>query len=416
MAITRFLLSLAVVLTLASRSHAADWPQFQGPTRDNVAPAGERILPAWPSEGPEVLWTVPVGEGFGGAAVHGNEVFLLDRPDESGDKLRVLDLHSGKEIWAFSYPAPGKLSFPGSRSVPTVDADSVYIVGGYGQVHCIDRKTRQPRWSMNLMTDYKTKLPNWGVTQSVLLYKDMAILAPQAASVGLAAFDKTTGAKRWESPAIGKPGYVSPALLTIAGVEQVVMVTPTGVHAVAPDTGKLLWSTDAYKCKLPIPAPTLLGPDTLLVTGGYDAGSTILRITRDGDAFTPALAARIAEHGSQIHPAIVSHGRIYLKANTNSVNGGLLCLDPQLKVLWQHTDNSSKDDKGVLLLVDGKLLDLNGATGQLTLIDPSDPAYKPLASCTPVSGKQMWAPIAFAGGLTIVRDQTQLKCLDLRVK
>ena len=84
----------------------ADWPQYYGPKRD--ATSDEKgILRTWPKEGPKVLWTAPVGIGFGGPAVSAGKVYLLDRDDMVGDTLRVYDLSSGKELWNFAFEAPG---------------------------------------------------------------------------------------------------------------------------------------------------------------------------------------------------------------------------------------------------------------------------------------------------------------------
>ena len=77
----------------------------------------------WPQKGPEVLWTVDLGIGFGGPVVKDGKVYLLDRDDKVGDNLRCFDLSSGKELWNFGYEAPGSVMFPGSRSVPTLDGN-----------------------------------------------------------------------------------------------------------------------------------------------------------------------------------------------------------------------------------------------------------------------------------------------------
>ncbi len=87
---------------------AADWPWIYGPLRDHTSDQ-KGLLRTWPADGPKVLWTVPMGAGFGGPAVSGGNVYLLDRDEEVGDKLRVLDLASGKELWTFAYDAPGGL-------------------------------------------------------------------------------------------------------------------------------------------------------------------------------------------------------------------------------------------------------------------------------------------------------------------
>ena len=62
---------------------ADDWPQFLGPNRNSTS-AEKGITRKWPESGPEVLWKVPVGRGFGGPAIHDGRVYLLDRDDKVG--------------------------------------------------------------------------------------------------------------------------------------------------------------------------------------------------------------------------------------------------------------------------------------------------------------------------------------------
>lgn len=120
-----------------------DWPQFLGTARNGVS-MQKGILRSWPEEGPEVLWIAEVGIGFGGPVVKDGKTYLLDRDDGVGDKIRCLNLPDGKELWSFSYNAPGSVMFPGSRSVPIVDGNYVYSCGPYGDLYCIDITTHQP--------------------------------------------------------------------------------------------------------------------------------------------------------------------------------------------------------------------------------------------------------------------------------
>lgn len=119
-----------LVLLLSSVCPASDWPQYLGPNRNAVS-SETGIARTWAQGGPEVLWTVPLGEGFGGAAVSAGKVYLLDREGEKGDILRVFDLGTGKEEWNFAYDAPGKLDRGGSRSVPTIEGNFIFVCGPF---------------------------------------------------------------------------------------------------------------------------------------------------------------------------------------------------------------------------------------------------------------------------------------------
>ena len=181
-----FLLS-GLLLPLTTLS--ADWPQFMGPNGDGTSPE-KGLLRAWPAEGPKVLWTVPVGSGYGGAAIRDGKVYILDRVGKAQDKLRCLDLATGKEEWAFAYDAPGPIKHEGSRSTPAVTDKHIFILGPFGHFHCLDKASHQVLWKMNILTDFSVKLPNWSVAQSPLVYQELVVIAPQSDSVGLVALDQ----------------------------------------------------------------------------------------------------------------------------------------------------------------------------------------------------------------------------------
>jgi hypothetical protein len=157
----------------------ADWPQFQGPGASGISPE-TGLARSWPEGGPPALWTLQVGTGFGGAAVQGGEVYLLDRLGDTQDALRCLDLATGRELWRFAYDAPGELPHPGSRQVPSVADRLVYTVGPFGHVQAVDRRTHRSAWSRHLLNDFGGgKVPEWGFAQCPLVYGDTVIVAPR---------------------------------------------------------------------------------------------------------------------------------------------------------------------------------------------------------------------------------------------
>ena len=54
----RVSLSLVLITLFAATAGAQDWPQYRGPTRDGIAPAGPKILDSWPTNGagPKLVW------------------------------------------------------------------------------------------------------------------------------------------------------------------------------------------------------------------------------------------------------------------------------------------------------------------------------------------------------------------------
>jgi outer membrane protein assembly factor BamB len=402
------------VFCMCPDAWAADWPQFQGPDRNGVSPE-TGLMKTWPAEGPRVVWTVELNPGFGGPCVQGGMVYLLDREMGKRDVLRCFDLKAGGEQWRFSYAAPGKISYPGSRSHPLVDEEHVYIVGPFGDFHCISKKTHKPQWKKNILKDFGGKKPNWAVSQAPVLHEDMVIVAPVGKKAGMVAFDKRSGKVRWRSrPFEGGMTYASPMIAQIGGVHHVMIVTTEQILGVDADTGKILWTHEDWKCKIPIASPAPLGDGRVLVTGGYGAGSILFRVKKAAQGrFSAATLFKTKECNCQIHQPLLHDGHLYLNGNDKSKRHGLMCMDLEGRLKW-NTGRSPGFDWGGLLLADGMIYTVDGTTGDLCMVRPDPSGYREAGRFPLLSGDQIWATIALADGRLLARDQRQMKCVDVR--
>ena len=407
---------LALVFVVTSPALAADWPQFLGPNRNAIS-SETGLARKWPAGGPKVLWTRKTGLGYGGAAIVGNEVFILDR-DEDGRKdiLRCLSLTDGKDLWSYSYAARGPFKHDGSRSTPAVDKDNVYTVGPLGDLHCISRKTHKVVWKEQLLRKYGAKKPMWVISQSPLLYKDMVIVAPQGTSAGIVAFERATGKVKWKSPAIGKGiSYASPVLITVGGTDQIAMVTGewgSRVVGVEASNGKILWGYDGWNCKIAIPSVTVIGDGRLFITGEYGAGSAMIKITGSGGSFKATELYKTKVCGSQVHQPLLFEDHLYMHSNGNKRSDGMLCLTLDGKMKWK-TGRRPNFQRGGLILADGLIISIDGKTGVLHLIKPDPSGLKIISKVEMLSGKEMWGPPVLSAGKLIIRDQHQIKCLDI---
>ncbi len=411
-------LALAAMLVLtASCVMAADWPQYLGPDRNGIS-METGLKRSWPEDGPNVLWTFPLGEGFGGAAVSDGKVYVLDRVGSEQDILRCIDLATGKQEWTFAYDAPGKFDYPGSRSVPAIERNYIYTSGSCGHVHCIDKRTHKAVWKKNVWTDFVGgKVPGWGIAQNPLIYGDLLIIASQSKKAGVVAYDKLTGTVQWASPALpGEKGYVSPKLIKIGGDDQLVMISANGaVMGMAPKTGKVLWSYEGWQCRIPVPNVTEIGDGRIFITGAYEAGSAMIKVEKEGDAFVvkELYKTSFKEFGTHVHPAIHYRGHLYAHCSTNETRDGMVCMDLDGNIKWK-TKRSPLFDKGGFILVDGLILSIDGNKGFLYLIEPDPNGYKELASAKLLDTNRCWAPLALSDGKLLIRDQKQMKCVVVR--
>jgi outer membrane protein assembly factor BamB len=402
---------------------AEDWPQYLGPERSSLS-AQKGLLRAWPQNGPEVLWTIPVGIGFGGPVVKDGKVYLLDRDDEVGDSLRCLDLANGKDLWNFAYNAPGTVRYPGSRSIPTLDGNSIYSCGPYGDLYRIDINTHQPIWHKNVWKDFGgDQIPRWAITQNPLIYDDLLILASQAPQAGVVAYEKLTGNVEWTTPSIGRVGYVSPSIVKVSGQDHLVMISAAAgrrgepgsggkVVGIDPRTGKILWEYTNWQCRIPVPSAVDAGEGRVLITGGYRAGAAMIQVEKKADGSHGVTELyKTVEFGAHTKPPILHDGYFYVQYSTNERKDGMVCMSLDGEIQWK-TGTSPVFDKGSSILADGLLLSTDGRRS-LYLIEPDPSAFKPLASVRLLEGNQNWAPLALADGKLLIRDQSNLICLKV---
>ncbi|MFH0843553.1 MAG: PQQ-binding-like beta-propeller repeat protein [Bacteroidota bacterium] len=434
------LFTAVILITYISNVNAQDWPQFLGPNRNSTSPQ-KGILRTWPAGGPEILWTVNVGPGYGGPVIKDGKVYLLDRNDETGDIMRCFDFKNGKELWKFSYDAPGSVMFPGSRSVPAVDGNYVYSCGHNGDLYCIDINTHKPVWNKNIWTDFGgANLPIWAITQCPLVYGDMVIVAPQAPEAGVVAYNKTTGRIVWKTPYLGNESYASPAIVKIDGKDHIVAVVsstnPFGnrdkpqtngrIVGLEPATGKILWDFNEWVCHISVPSAVDAGNNRVLVAGGYEHGVVMIKVEKKADGtYGTTQLFKHNDFGEHTKPSLLHNGYFYAQFSTNSKRDGLACMDMDGKVLWK-TMRAPAFDKGSMILADGVILATDGKKA-LYVIEPSPEGFKPLATAEvlneggtasddPMASRiggaaQNWAPIALADGKLLIRDQSRLLCV-----
>lgn len=442
----RHRIALLLCLAFLGSINAQDWPQFLGPDRNSTSPQ-ENILRSWPENGPEVLWRVDVGIGFGGPVVQDGKIYLLDRDDEVGDKMRCFDLSTGEELWKFEYESPGSVMFPGSRSVPTLDGNYIYTCGQNGELHCLDINSHQSVWNKNIWTDYGGKpntgersrepgaFPAWAISQCPLVYGDLLIVASQAPEAGVVAYDKLSGELRWKTPSLGMVGYVSPAMVKIDEADHLVMVTASGggrgqpivpgsIVGMDPASGKILWDYADWVCRIPVPSAIEAGDDRVLVIGGYELGAVMIKVVKGADGtYTATELFKTEEFGDQTKPAILHEGYFYAQFGTNNTRDGLSCMNMDGEIMWK-TKRDPDFNKGSMILADGLILATDGAT-TLYLIEPDPSGFKPLASAELLVaaelddpraarfGVQNWAPLALADGKLLIRDQSQMLCVNV---
>ena len=390
-----------------------DWPRFRGPDLDATSKETTPLARSWPPSGPPELWAIDVGEGFAGASISKGRVYLMDYDrDKKQDALRCLSLADGREIWRFTYPVAIKRNHGMSRTVPTITNGLVVAIGPKCHVTCLDATTGELRWGLDMVRQYGATVPPWYAGQCPLVDNDKLILAPGGKDALLLAVDLRTGKELWRSPNPRgwKMTHSSIAPMEFAGERMFVYCANNGVAGVSARTGAILWDTPDWKISLAtVPSPLILDGGRVFLTGGYNAGSLMLQLKKEGDHFQvqPLFRLQPEVFGATQHTPILHDGHLY----GARADGKFVCLDLNGKPLWT-SDPGQKFGLGSFIMADGVILAMNDS-GLLRLIEATPEKYHLLAQAQVLKGQDSWGPLALAGGRLIARDMTRMVCLDV---
>ncbi|HEY3415286.1 MAG TPA: PQQ-binding-like beta-propeller repeat protein [Armatimonadota bacterium] len=388
------------------------WPHFRGPNGDGISPETVALSHDWTAKPPRLLWSIDLGDGHAGAAVLNGRVYVLDYDKASGaDALRCFALADGKELWRRSYPVEVKQNHGMSRTVPAVTEKYVVTIGPKCQVMCVDTATGAFHWKYDLVKQFRTEVPAWYAGQCPLIDNGRAIIAPSGTAL-LIAIDCATGKILWQTPnpLRWQMTHSSVIPMTLGGQRMYVYCGSGGVAGVSAATGAILWQTDAWKVPTAtVPTPIPVGDGRLFITGGYNAGSIMLKVEGAGGHFTATPLFRLppAVWGSDQQTPILYKGALY-----GTIPGGQLsCMDLNGKTLWT-SGALHRFGLGPYIIADGMILVMND-TGVLTLAEASTAGFKQLAQAKILNGYDSWGPMAIVGGRLLARDSNRMVCLDI---
>jgi outer membrane protein assembly factor BamB len=381
-------------------------PGFRGPHRDGVL-IEQLISENW-QQPPQCLWRHPVGGGYAGFAVVGSLLVTLEQRGKE-EALVGYDAGSGAERWRYQYQASFEdtMTGDGPRATPSVHENRVYSVGATSQFVCVEASTGKLLWHVDLLKENAMGIVDCGMAGSPLLFEDLVIIHAgtqngSESSRSLLAFDRFTGKRVWGE---GKEpiGYVSPCLLEIGGVPQVVIFDKTGLAGHDPRSGKELW-----RYALPTPQGVLAAQPILLPGDRifFSAHETcqVAKISRAGSGW---MAEKVWETNT-------------LKCNFASAvwwgdciygldKGILTCIEEATgKRKWKK----SRLGHGQILRLGDRLL-IQSEQGEIVLAVADPKAPKELGRFSALTGKT-WNMPALVDGVLYVRNHHEMAAYDIR--
>jgi outer membrane protein assembly factor BamB len=414
----------------ASLPEGTDWPQWRGVRRDGVW-RETGVVEKFSGETIPLRWRVPIGAGYTGPTVAAGRVYAMDYTKEtSSERVFCLDWQTGAVLWEISYPC-SYASFTyeaGPRAAVTIHDGRAYALGAAGNLHCLDAVTGQVQWKRDLLTEYRIRMPKWGIAAHPLIEGDVMITQIGGAGEAcVVAFDRRTGEERWKAFS-DEASYAPPIAIEQAGRRLVVMALGYRLVAFDAADGTLRWSHDQPKSSWPIaiPAPVVQG-DLMFFTTAH-AGSYLFRLASDRPAvdviWERGRRPRTDDTLSPVIPDPLLMNGLVIGVQTD---GELRCLDLMTgKRQWETVEAMPKAWHATMHLVragdTGERAWIFTEQGNLILARLEATGYQELTRARlleptleqgPRGRAVTWAHPAFAYRHVFARSDRELVCADL---
>jgi outer membrane protein assembly factor BamB len=408
---------LLLVLALEGAAPAerapGHWPQWRGAERNSISKE-VGFLKSWPERGPALAWKATgLGEGVASVAVAGGRVFMLGKVG-GDEQVTALEEATGKKLWSAAIgPAmPGESSLMRwlSQRTPTVDGERVYAITARGDLSCLKSADGTLVWRKNYPKDFAGKTGAWGWCDRPLVDGEKLICTPGGPKGGVVALDRKTGEIVWQCEVPGHTAsYCAATVAEIAGVRQYVCFLSKGVVGVSAADGKLLWRNETVGNGTGNNYTPLVRGDQVLCASGYGVGMTLLKVTKEQDAFRTEVV------WSKRMPLVAWHDGMIVVGNHIYLGAGrdLVCAELMTgKVEW----SSGKDLGGAVSIAAAEgLLYLMSQRVEAGLVEATPTGYV-------LKGKFMvpegvakpgaTAPV-IAGGRLYLRDEDRVFCYEI---
>jgi outer membrane protein assembly factor BamB len=390
------------------------WPGFRGPNRDSHCDEMP-ISTNWPAGGLTLLWRQPVGGGYSSFAIaHGWTFTLEQRRDQ--ETAVAYDFKSGREIWTCAWPDRFQeyFSVEGPRSTPTYSDGKIYVLGAMGELRCLDAETGKTVWSRNILVEYHGSVPSYGIASSPLVFGDKLIVQSGAGNgKSVLCYDKRDGKLIW-SALDDATGYASPALVNLAGQEQIIVCGETRTIGLSIEEGRMLWEIPWHVLhnQMPIAQPVLLSTNRFLLSAGYFTGCAAVEINRTASGFSARTVWQNKNLKNKFTSSVFWQGCVY-----GLDEDILTCVDAST---GERKWKDGRYGYGQLLLASegsagraatGHLIILSG-DGEIALVKASPERYEELARFQAIKGKT-WNHPAIADGKILVRNAEEMACFQI---
>ncbi len=392
-----------------------DISQWRGPDRDGIYPE-KNLLKEWPENGPTLKLKIEdIGKGVSQPVVYNNVIYITGYKYDSLDVISAIDM-DGNLLWEKVYSRAWHRTYPESRGTPTIEKNRIYLVGGMGDLVCMDAKSGDVIWKQQPLEEFDGKYMHWGIVESVLLTNEAALFITGGDETTLVAYNKKTGDLLWKTKSQGgKKSYASSSLIEWNGLKIALIQTSEGIIGVDTSNGDMLWSFNTIqfhekKGKGEAANTPLFYDGDIFITYGNDQPGMLFSLSEDGRSISLKWESDILDthHGG----LVLLDGVIYASNMIDNTRGLWASVDWETgETYWERKWFT----KGSIISAEGLLYLYEEKGGNVALVKPDTEDMKVISTFKMDEGTgPHWAHPSIYNGMLFIRHGSVLQAYDIK--
>ena len=249
----------------------------------------------------------------------------------------------------------------------------------------------------------------WQNAASPLIDGGLLLLAGGGKGQALIALDKKTGKVAWKGED-DQMTHATPILADIHGIHQAIFFTQTGLVAVDPQKGTVLWRAP-FPYKVSTAASPVVFEDIVYCSAGYGVGAGAFKISKSGSGLSAeAIWRRENECFNHWSTPVVKDGYLYGMFSFKEYGKGpLACVDIRTgKDMWKEEGFGP----GQVILAGDKVIALSDK-GEVVVVEADSKKYTELKRDDVLKGK-VWSYPVLAYNHLFARSTEEGVCIQFQ--